>query len=98
MLQINDLQALRKAAEYRKNKGFSTVLSPEEVLAVIDQAIEDRSTINRWYGFLKLMAQRSSWRNQIQSLLDDYLYGTADESVKKAAQTYLERSKLHNRE
>lgn len=97
MLSIAELTALKTQVESRREMRGIAVLTPEQALLIINQAIDDRKTINRWFGFLKLMAGRSSWSEQIQALLDDYLYGTEDEKVKKAAQQYLERTKLHNR-
>lgn len=97
MKTVTELEALKvKLQGYSKINGAITIQTPE-MMALLDQAIADRKIINRWYGFLKMMAQRSSWASQINSMLDDYMFGTEDEKVQQAAMEYLERVRLHNR-
>lgn len=91
------LQELKAQVQSRSNVRGIAVLTPEQALEIIDQAIADRQIINRWFGFLTLMARRSSWKEQIQSLLDDYLYGTESKEVQQAAQRYVEMQQLHQK-
>lgn len=97
MLSIAELNGLKTQIESRQQIRAISVLSPEQALALVNQAIDDRKTINRWFGFLKLMASRSSWRDAINDLLDSYLYGTEDKSVQLAAQRYNKLAALHDR-
>ncbi len=97
ILSIAELQGLKTQIEARKQVKALSVLTADQALALVEQAIEDRRVINRWFGFLKLMAERSSWSEQIKSLLNDYLYGTEDVKVQEAAQRYIERAKLHEK-
>jgi len=71
------------------------VVAKTDILALIDQTIEQQTIINRWFGFMRYMAQRSSWSRQIGIVLNEYLYGTSDADVKNAAQHYLQRLKIH---
>lgn len=94
MKSVSTLQELRRRV---LSASLHTQMTPNDIVELIDQAIEDRQTINRWFGFLRLMGQRSSWSGQINDLLNEYLYGTADKTIQDAAQRYLDRIKLHDR-
>ena len=95
MKTVADLMTLRRVIE-EKNK-VGGVIPASTAIDLIDQAIEDRKTINRWFGFLKLMAKRSSWGEQINELLDAYLFGTESKEVQAAAKRYAEMTQLHDR-
>lgn len=67
-----------------------------ELLALLDQAMEQQSTIKRWFAFLSMMQARSSWSGRIQQLLDDYMYGKdASKADKQRAENYAAKRKIH---
>lgn len=72
-------------------------LSTVEMRTLLQQALDQQATINKWYGFMTLMAKYSSWKDKIQAHLDEYNYGTTDKRVIDAALHYIERLKLLNK-
>jgi hypothetical protein len=96
MKTLTELHAIRSRVTDRSRTKGIAVLTPNEALDLIDSAIADRMVINRWFGFLKMMAQRSSWSSQINDLLDEYLYGTDDPKLLAAVKRYLARAAQHN--
>lgn len=92
MKTIRELRQLKEAVT-NSIWPYPTHSAYIEFIAVIDQAIEQQETINTWYEFMSIMATRSSWGEQIQSLLDKYLYGTNDETTIKAIKRYLDTSR-----
>lgn len=97
MHTIHELNTLRNLVEARKHIHGVQALAPAAILEIIDQAIADRTTINKWFGFLKLMASRSSWGEKINEVLNEYLFGTENKAVQIAAKRYVETVKLHER-
>jgi hypothetical protein len=72
------------------------VINGAEVLELIEQVAEQQKVINRWFGFMKFMALRSTWARQINVILNEYLYGTNDAAAIEAAKLYAKRMKMHN--
>lgn len=72
------------------------VINGAEVIALIDQVYDQQRVINRWFGFMKFMAQRSGWARQINIILNDYLYGTNDPQAIESAKQYAARMKMHD--
>lgn len=72
------------------------VINGAEVIALVNQIQEQQKIINRWFGFMRFMAQRSTWRDKINIVLNDYLYGTNDPIAIQAAKLYAQRLKAHN--
>lgn len=89
MKTISELAALRN--QLTSGRPLQVMITTDEVINIINQAIDDRKTLNRWFGFMRLMAQRSSWGAKINELLDEYMYGTTDPKVIAAAKRYIER-------
>jgi hypothetical protein len=96
MKTVDELRRLKELVIRRKQGGITPAVDVQDMLTVIDQAIADRQTINRWYGFLSLMAKRSSWGDKINEVLDEYRFGTADANVREAARRYMELTRLHD--
>lgn len=95
MKTLAELNALKRQITERSQLTAVPALSHKDALELVEQAIADRATLNRWFGFLRFMAGRSSWASQINDMLDEYLYGTSNKDVQAAAQHYAELTRLH---
>lgn len=72
------------------------VINGAEVISLINQIQAQQKIINRWFGFMRFMAQRSTWGKKIDIVLNEYLYGTNDPIAIQAAKLYAQRLKSHN--